>query len=387
MRKFVLINLLAVLVASISAYQANAQIREEPSLNNSATAQQVTKFRYTFLWDVTTSMYGKKIDGSKADVSKDIYDEVQNNLIKQINKIDDETAEIVVIPFQAGVIYDYLEKECNDNRQEWKCKSATSENKSKLIKKIKDNKGVFPEIAKKRGGGTDILSSLQWTTENIFDKTRTDILFLLTDGSQEGEKVIKRSGGKDALEKYINSDWKNFALSRNVQGFYLVLTEEANNGAPNIDNDVPMKLIPALDLEFPSPINIQLESPLPIDVKNNEVFEQAEFRVFKVSYQINGGRLPEGSRLKIRMCDNDYIAVDKNIVDFSNRQLEIPYHFLKNHDTTVSELPEKCNVYIYVDEFICNSETAKNLTTVSPRQIPVTIINKSQPAIEIYWEY
>ena len=252
MRKFVLINLLAVLVASISAYQANAQIREEPSLNNSATAQQVTKFRYTFLWDVTTSMYGKKIDGSRADVSKDMYDEVQNNLIKQINKIDDETAEIVVIPFQAGVIYDYLEKECNDNRQEWKCKSATSENKSKLIKKIKDNKGVFPEIAKKRGGGTDILSSLQWTTENIFDKTRTDILFLLTDGSQEGEKVIKRSGGKDALEKYINSDWKNFALSRNVQGFYLVLTEEANNGAPNIDNDVPMKLIPALILNYGS---------------------------------------------------------------------------------------------------------------------------------------
>ena len=342
----------------------------------SKNKQIVNKFRFTFLWDVTLSMYGQRlVNGQIAPAlqSQDIYDQVETNIINQINTIDDETAEIVVIPFQEGVLVD------GESIKNWRA-YATDEGKRKIINKIRSSKDTFPVMARDRKRpGTDILSSLMWTTENIFDD-RTDILFLLTDGGQ-GSGTVTTS--KHDLENYLNHDWKNYSLERNVQGYYLVLTEDALKDAPHLEEDTPMTLIPDTNIKFPSPCNIKMSHSVALNVKDDY---SKEGKVLVFGYEIaNKASLPEGSTLRLKICNNQYIALSKQEVGFGLNTIEIPVRFLKSQDQMMREMQEETYYKIKVD-FFCDSPDAEKLTTVSPQILTLKVINKSQPTATIYWE-
>ena len=393
--KTVLLSLAIILCAG-SAAPAYAQIcidESSASVDSVKSASSMkprytTKKRITFLWDVTLSMYGMRLgpDGTPipALTSKDIYDKVQESIINQINSINNETVEIVVVPFQEGVLVD------RNNLKDWTCVSATTENKAKLAQKIRDSKQYFFEYAPKHGAGTDILSSMKWVMDNVFDEKKTDVLYLLTDGGQGGKNV---RGTQQDLENYINGDWAGFALSRNVQGFYLMLTQEAKQGLPSINQGVPLvtKDMSEVD-EYPSSVDIQLKGVLSLNVKEKEDFQQ-EFLI--LPYEVVGGKLPQGSKLKVRICNNNYISLGKRedpltrtvVVPFGERDLKIPFHFLKDQSTTIYELPEESNAMLYIEEFICESEAEQEMTMVTPARIPINLINKNQPAVRIRWAF
>lgn len=382
--KWIIAASLFLVVGAVSP--SFAQICDEDEYNATDTVavkspvkpRYNTKKRITFLWDVTLSMYGKSMAGGylhDADVSPNIYDKVQESIIAQIDKVKNETVEIVVIPFQEGVLVSESEL------PEWTCVAATPENKARLIQKIRDSKEYFYEYAQSHGAGTDILSSLKWVTAKIFDENRTDILYLLTDGGQGGRNV---PGKKEDLENYINGDWTGYALERNVQGFYLMLTKEAKNEMPNIDPNSPLKPKDISEVDdYPSPVNIQLKSSLSLDMKDKETYKQ---EYFVLTYGIDGGDLPAGAKLKVRICNNGYIALNQEYVAFGENDIRIPFRFLKNWETAKNELPEESRAIITV-EFVCDSPEEQAMAMVTPVKIPVTLINKPQPTIKIRWEY
>lgn len=337
---------------------------------------KVNKFRYTFLWDVTLSMYGKRLGPNgliPAKHDKDIYDQVEKALIKQIEMLDDPTAEIVVVPFQEHALVPM-------QISEWTV-SADAEGRSHIISKIKSSKQFFQDNIisddtpfVKSGPGTNILGSLKWVTDNVFDD-RIDILFLLTDGGQ-GSGNVKT--GKADLERYLNIEWSSFAKKHNVQGYYLMLTDTAMEGAPTISNDTPIKLIDATGLNFPVPTNIKLDVRKTLNV--NDDYDKSSF---VIGYEVVNGRVPSGS--KIRFSEHsDYVTIDGEVL-FSASGIEIPIKFNGSKSYLKSTLPEETTIDIAV-EYSCDDPDQQSFTTVSPNVFKLKIVNKLQPTISISWK-
>ena len=65
------------------------------------------------------------------DKDSDIYDLVVEEMIRDINSITDETAEIVVIPFQSAAAGSY-----RGDKNPWIYKTASGANKQELIQRI-----------------------------------------------------------------------------------------------------------------------------------------------------------------------------------------------------------------------------------------------------------
>ena len=339
---------------------------------------KVNKFRYTFLWDVTLSMYGKRMTANGvADALKspDIYDRVETTLIKQIEALDDPTAEIVVVPFQEHALV-------TNQLSLWRA-PADKAGRAKLISKIRESKQVFQDnivlentVFEASGPGTNILGSLQWVTNNIFDD-RIDILFLLTDGGQ-GSGNVKT--GKSDLENYLNGEWRNFAMQRNVQGYYLMLTEDAVNGVPDIKSDTPIILVHALDLKFPIPTNIKIGQE-----KSLNIHDDYEKESFTVGYEVaNSGKLPEGSRLKVTVENNEYIKVGGDLA-FGEHNIVIPYSFKKSKLDLRRCLPEEMTLMVTF-EYSCSDSKQQRFTTVSSKTLRLKLINKLQPTISVSWQ-
>ena len=80
---------------------------------------QNTLDRRIYLWDVTLSMKGKGVKKTP-----NIYNEVVEFLVHDINSLTDSSTEIVVLPFQTSVL------------ETWSTK-ATEEGKKKIIARIK----------------------------------------------------------------------------------------------------------------------------------------------------------------------------------------------------------------------------------------------------------
>jgi len=354
---------------------ALAQSGEAGSVYN-PDITQINKYRYTFLWDVTLSMYGKRLDGGHlqpARYDKDIYDKVETALIRQIQNLDDPTAEIVVVPFQEHALV-------AGQLSEWRA-PATAEGRAKLIGKIKGSKQIFQDnivlkntMFPQSGAGTNILGSLQWVTNNVFDD-RIDVLFLLTDGGQGSGDV---NTSKKDLENYLNSEWADFAKEHNVHGFYLTLTETAQKAVPEIKSDTPIVVVPSLDLNFPVPTQIKIDARKTLNVNDDYNIDS-----FSVAYQLVNGELPSGSRIELS-TDCDFIQLKGEAV-FEDRQITIPFRFVGTQSDLKSRLPEEQVVDIKFT-YSCDDKNQQDVTAVSPLVFKLKIINKLQPTISFSWK-
>ena len=68
-----------------------------------AQSGNVKDVRQTYLWDVTLSMQGK------ATGAPDIWDQVKEAMIADIQQVSDDRTEIVVIPFQHIALEEWRE--------------------------------------------------------------------------------------------------------------------------------------------------------------------------------------------------------------------------------------------------------------------------------------
>lgn len=172
--------------------------------------------RKVFLWDVTLSMKG-------AGGCPNIWEEVKDNLIKEIKSVTDPKTEIVILPFQHRII-------------EKKAEYATAEGKQKLVQFVKDfdlpklwigdasSGHEANEGEKGKTTMTKLYAPLQECLNTVISNDKIDILVILTDGISD----FPEDGA--AFEKFVCEEWcHNVAIEKDIYAFYLMLTQKATN--------------------------------------------------------------------------------------------------------------------------------------------------------------
>jgi hypothetical protein len=172
--------------------------------------------RKVYLWDVTLSMKG-------AGGCPNIWQDVKENLIKDIKSITDPKTEIVLLPFQHRII-------------EKKSDYATAEGKQNLIQYVRDFD--LPKLwigdastgheAKPGEKGkttmTKLYAPLQECLETVITVDKTDILVFFTDGLSD----FPEDGAK--FERFVCEDWcSGVAEEKDIYAYYLMLTSKATN--------------------------------------------------------------------------------------------------------------------------------------------------------------
>lgn len=264
--------------------------------------------RVTYLWDVTLSMKGY----NGAD---DIYDRVLNDLIADIMAIEDESTEIVVIPFQVDV--------CNVFRA-----YATQEGKNELVNQLRSYNNT--DIT-----NTDIAKPLKYVMDHIFTADRIDYLMLLTDGTMQNMKP---------LYDLLNNEWDKSTRNKDVYSFYVMLTDKAIDGelAHIINEKENMDVV--LPSENCFPAFISPKSSVRINVRDE--FDQKSFAMsFKVKRPKN---IPQGYKIRLFTKANDYLNVN-------------------------CELEFAAEVNVPVEYKMCLADLANALPVNSPEEIDVFI--------------
>ncbi len=260
------------------------------SFSLSAFSQNEGKVRMIYLWDVTLSMQGK----SKG--CPDIWDEVKTAICNDIKRINDESTEVIILPFQHRAIVESMVKD-----------RATSQGKQRLINYIKEyelqklwlgSANTGSESVNGNTTMTAIYQPFKYCMDSLLHKDKKNIIEFLTDGRSDFPEDEK------SFNKYLLSeDWCSYAKELDVRLYYVALTKQGVNSAlDNIKCDritpIPpgksittsIKLIQPqdslmfnvyddyakdLNLRFKSPTAIPLEAGYKVNVKcaENPFFE------------------------------------------------------------------------------------------------------------------
>lgn len=259
-------------------------------LGSQVFAQNFKTEKRIYVWDVTLSMNG--FGGAPK-----IWNEVQKNLINAIESISDEQTEIVVVPFQDGVLSSWIE-------QEWNI-LATDQGKKKLINNIKS---IDPQ--KLDTTRTNICAGWEKAI-SLLDVNKRNSIFLLTDGIQNSQRVAA-----SCVEENIRQ-WCRIAQQNDGFAFYVMLTDLARNEA------VEKAIKETCRIESTEGTNVQFVEYRPagkeifFNLKENQLSATLEFE-FK-----NEQALPNGFTIKLEM-DNQYFMLKENTYNIgSNNQITI----------------------------------------------------------------
>ena len=144
------------------------------------------------------------LDCSYSMVTNKIWNVVCDNLKKAIDNVNDETTELVVVPFALG----------HDGGLEVYSEFATSSGKEKL-------KNQISSINPDRSSMTYHYVPLQDFYNNRCDSEKVTYMFLMTDGQDEYDN---KSKFQDMMKK-----WEEKYGDKNIYGFYVMLHECAQN--------------------------------------------------------------------------------------------------------------------------------------------------------------
>ena len=173
----------------------------------------VKDVRQTYLWDVTLSMQGK------APGSPDIWDQVKEAIITDIQQISDDRTEIVVIPFQHKAL------------DEWR-QPATAAGKAALVAKIKAYKIPLHKFGDKMRTMTCLYEPLQYVVDKVLTADKVDVVKLMTDGiPDEHQKEYEDLLGR----------WCSIAKQKDAYGFYIMLTSQAVEGKTVLEKIDPCR--------------------------------------------------------------------------------------------------------------------------------------------------
>lgn len=184
-------------------------------------AQEAPSRRVVFLWDVTNSMHGGylgknnhevKVAGKPMCITKyncdyDIYDQILETLVGEINKYK-ENDEVIVVPFNDHVLRNSI----------WRSR-ATEEGKRQLEAQIR----AFYNSDQTY---TNLYEPFEFAN-TLFDGSKypmakdSSMLFVLTDGVHN----FKNPSRRQFLDMLGN--WCATAEQYNVRGYYFMLTDQA----------------------------------------------------------------------------------------------------------------------------------------------------------------
>ena len=328
----------------------------------SSFSQVMKDERVTYLWDVTLSMYGWSNDASKPekqisalnkkfphyDEQYDIYAKVVEAMVNDINAITNERTEIVVIPFQ--------DKRC----AEWNVK-ATPEGKKEIIEKIKKyrNDNVTH---------TNISEPLEYLMNSVFTPDKLDVLKLMTDGSD--------NVNPQKLHNILNS-WCSMAESKEVYGYYILLTDKASDGEVKMWLE-QNKCFTVID----GPKVVFTQISLPKNVKYN-IKDDAD-KPIRLKVAVNdGASLPVGQTIKLSAEQNDWVNIDVTVGVLSDGYVEFTPQMKKSVDELKNMLPKDANTIVNVSLAI-EKTNEENMVVLRNQSLQLELVNKPEKTMKFY---
>ncbi len=340
--------------------QLDVQVQEIPK-------NTFKKDRYIYLWDVTVSMQGKVWNSTskKYDYVKeaDIYDQVVEEIVRDINSITDETTEIVVIPFQSASPNSY-----QSTNNPWICETASGPNKQALIDKIRSSKKDWLKYAH---GNTDVVPALSYVIGNIISDDRIDYLKILTDG-----KMADMDGLRSLMAKWCELASKK----KGMHAFYISLNQEASESIQAIIRDAQQQGCFKIRKPGPDPLAFFQVIPYPsIPVNCNDQLASSSPAV-NVQLQVKGpGKLPDSFKVRFQAEDNPLLEVDNSIIQVKDNAFTLQLRFktdmsgFKNTIHTGMKYPVKLYMIAENSDNVYLLENTVTLYLTLERQKKLTI--------------
>lgn len=279
---------------------------------------EIKKERKIYLWDVTLSMQGHGGD--------DIWNKVKNQLISDIKKITDPSTEIWIVPFQHKVI-------------DKKCVIGSADGKNEIIEYIKNyqlprlwigNEKTGHEAGKGENGNTTmtkLYAPLQECIATIINQDKTNILVFMTDGKSDF------ADDQRAFEEYINNDWCDEALNKDIYAFYLMLTQKATE--TNIEK-VCERFKPVYPTDETAITTILITPVSNISYNVEKDYGKEIYIKFDTKTSSN---IKDGFKVHVESEDNPYLEINQD-VEFDSHEcsINIKPHLLLARENIRAEL-------------------------------------------------
>ena len=322
-----------------------------------AQSGNVKDVRQTYLWDVTLSMQGK------APGAPDIWDQVKDALITDIQQISDDRTEIVVIPFQHKAL------------DEWR-EPATAAGKAKLIGKIKAYKIPLHKFGDKMTTMTCLYEPLDYVVKNVLNADKVDILKLMTDGiPDEHQKDYE-----DLLER-----WCQIAKQKDAFGFYIMLTSQAAEGKTVLEKIDPCRfgVVDVSNLENTQVSTVLLTAQQTIAFNVREDYGKE----ITIKYAHNGsGEFQEGYMVHVYTHENSYIQIDEMVELKKDYTVTVKAQYLMSQSEMMATLSREENEKVFVASEPGNGmdKFPFAMTQIMDTPTAVEMINKPEKTVKFH---
>lgn len=317
----------------------------------------VKDVRQTYLWDVTLSMQGK------APGSPDIWEQVKEAIITDIQQISNDRTEIVVVPFQHKAL------------DEWR-EYATAAGKAKLIGKIKAYKIPLHNFGGKMTTMTCLYEPLDYVVKNVLNVDKVDILKLMTDGipdehQQEYEDLLAR--------------WCQIAQQKDAYGFYIMLTDQAAAGKTILEKINPCHF-DAIDVAELGGTNVSL---VMLTAQQTIAFNVREDygKEITIKFAHNGsGRFQQGYKVHVYSYENSYIKVDQVVELREDYIATVQAQYMMTQQQMMETLPRDKNqkVFLQAEPAEDMDQLPYLMTRILESPTAVEMINKPEKTVKFH---
>jgi hypothetical protein len=322
-----------------------------------AQSGNIKDVRQTYLWDVTLSMQGK------APGAPDIWEQVKDAIIKDIQQISDDRTEIVVIPFQHKAL------------DEWRA-PATAAGKTTLIAKIKGYKIPLHNFGGKMTTMTCLYEPLQYVVDKVLSPDKVDILKLMTDGipdehQSEYEALLRR--------------WCQIAQEKDAYGFYIMLTSQAVAGQTVLQQINPCRF-DAIDVADLNGTNVSLLMLTP--QQNIAINVREDYgKELTIKFAHNGsGKIQPGYKVHVYSEENEYLRVDQVVELKDDYTVTVKAEYMKSQTEMMSTLPidENERAFLHSEPADGMDELPYAMTRILDTPTSVEMINKPEKNVKFH---
>lgn len=322
-----------------------------------AQSGNVKDVRQTYLWDVTLSMQGK------APGSPDIWEQVKEAIITDIQQISDDRTEIVVIPFQHKAL------------DEWR-EFATVAGKAKLIGKIKAYRIPLHNFGGKMTTMTCLYEPLDYVEKNVLNADKVDILKLMTDGIPDEHQ---------AEYEALLGRWCQIAQQKDAYGFYIMLTDQAAEGKAVLEKINPCHF-DAVDVAELGGANVSLlmltaQQTIAFSVREN----YGEELTIKFAHNGSGSFL-QGYKVHVYSYENSYIQVDQVVELREDYTVTVKVQYLMSQQEMMDTLPRDENekAFLQAEPAEGMDELPYLMTRILESPTAVEMINKPEKTVKFH---
>ena len=322
-----------------------------------AQSVNVKDVRQTYLWDVTLSMQGK------APGAPNIWEQVKEAIITDIQQISDDRTEIVVIPFQHKAL------------EEWR-EYATAYGKATLISKIKGYQIPLHSFGGKMTTMTCLYEPLQYVVDKVLSVDKVDIVKLMTDGISDEHQ---------AEYEDLLSRWCQIAKEKDAFGFYIMLTSQAVEGRTVLEKIGPCRFdaIDVADLGG-TDVSLLMLTP-PKNVAFNVREDYGKSMTFRLA-RSGSGNLQRGYQVHVYSNENEYIHVDVVTELQSDCSITVKADYLMTLEQMVDSLPVDFNekVMLRMEPAEGMDQLPFAMTRILDAPTVMEMINKTEKTVKFH---